>query len=206
MKQAVHLGGARDTIAVRSARKRRGKCLRIVAAAFEAGPVTGGKRGRLVEEEQLRIALAPHLAMPSLEFEEAANPGVRDPASAPQRAVVAMEAAAAIAEEQPARGISDEIAERIDAIGQRHGKIELASPGSWFYSNRLMRSRIRDTCGPLRRADCLWHRPLTPAAVAPGRPARGAAAACRPAARRSCAGWPARSPIHGSAACRRANP
>ena len=83
--------------------------------------MTGGKRGRLVEEEQLGVALPPDVAVPSLELEDAADPTARHPSAQPERAVVAVKVPPAIAEEQPARGIGEELPERIDAVGERHG-------------------------------------------------------------------------------------
>src|SRR3954454_15347803 len=70
--------------------------------------------------EQLGVAPTPNVSMPSLEVEAATNPSARDPASSAEGLPVAMEAAAAIAEQQAARSIGKQIAERIDAVGQRH--------------------------------------------------------------------------------------
>jgi hypothetical protein len=82
--------------------------------------MTGRQRGRLVEEEQFGITGAPHISVPPFEVQAATNPSARDPAASAQGALVAMEATAAIAEQQAARSIGEETAERIDAIGQRH--------------------------------------------------------------------------------------
>ena len=79
------------------------KSLRLLAAAFEAGPVAGGERGRLVEEKQLRVIAAPDVALPALEAQHAADPLPRCVAPFRQRPVVAMEFAAAIAEQRAAR-------------------------------------------------------------------------------------------------------
>ena len=58
--------------------------------------------------------------MPSLEVETATNPSARNPAPGAEGLPVAMETPAAIAEQQAARIIGKQIAERIDAVGQRH--------------------------------------------------------------------------------------
>src|SRR5262245_24484239 len=123
MQHAVEVGGARHGTAAGSCRERCHEGARIGPPAFEAGTVAGGERGRLVEEEQLGVAAAPHVAVASLELEAAANPGARYPAPPRERAIVAMETAAAIAEEHPAGGLREEIAERIDTVGQRHGAV-----------------------------------------------------------------------------------
>jgi len=104
----------------RPAGERRRECPRVGAPALEAGPVTGRQRRRLIEEEQLGVAPAPNVSMPSLEVEAASNPPARDPAPSAEGLPVAMETAAAIAEQQAARSIGKQIAERIDAVGQRH--------------------------------------------------------------------------------------
>lgn len=96
----------------------RRESLRIRPPALEAGAMTGRQRGRLVEEEQLGIAGAPDVSMPSLEVEATTNPSARNPASRTEGAVVAMEPSAAIAEQKAARSIGKKIAERIDAVGQ----------------------------------------------------------------------------------------
>ena len=60
---------------------RRAKPVGIVTAAEEAGPMTGGERGRLVEKEQLGPAPpAHHLAPPAPEFADTGDPGRARPA------------------------------------------------------------------------------------------------------------------------------
>ena len=44
------------------------KRLGVLAPAFEAGPMAGGERGHLVEEEQFGVAVAPDVALPVLEL------------------------------------------------------------------------------------------------------------------------------------------
>src|SRR5260370_34420905 len=88
VKNAVHLGRAR-----RRRRMLRGgpACRKgdgVAAAAFEAGPVSGRKRGRLVEKEQLGIAAAPDRAMASLKSRHAADPLAGNPPPSAQRAII----------------------------------------------------------------------------------------------------------------------
>ena len=66
--------------------------------------------------------------MPVLERKPATDPGARDVAALPKRAVVAMEFSAAIAEEISPRGRGEEFAKGIDAILQRHDAEFLAIP------------------------------------------------------------------------------
>ena len=118
MQHAIDVvGAARGALL---AGKSRSKRERIGAAALETGTMPGGERGRLVQEEQLGVARAPDLAVPALEFEHATDPAARYPPARAQRAVIAMKPPAAIAEYKAARGIGEQIAERIDAIGKRH--------------------------------------------------------------------------------------
>src|SRR6059036_1090990 len=95
VEHAIHLGGARTRRAVDRGGPAGSERQRVAAPAFEARPVAGRKRGRLVEEEELGIALAPDRAMASLELRYAADPGARRPPPRAERAVVAMNPAAA---------------------------------------------------------------------------------------------------------------
>src|SRR4030081_1305618 len=117
---AVALGRAGNDAAPVPASKGAGEGLRIRPTALEAGTMAGGERGRLIEEEQLGVAFAPDVAVAALEFKPAADPAARDPAPCAERAVVAVEAPAAVAEKKSARRIRKEIAEGIDAAGERH--------------------------------------------------------------------------------------
>src|SRR5262249_28322322 len=130
LQHNVHLTGARrgaESMRARPSSRKRG-C--VGAATFEAGAMAGGQRGRLVEEEQLSVALAPDLPVPVLEREPAAYPCARGPTPARQRAVVSMEAAAAVAKEQTARLNGAKFAERIDAVLQRHRSTHAGTGGS----------------------------------------------------------------------------
>jgi hypothetical protein len=102
------------------ARKQCRKKFRILAPAFETGPVTGGERRHLVEKEQLAIAVAPHLAVAVVELETAADPLLRGPAPRAELALLIVQSPAAIAHEQSARGSGEQNAKGIDAVLQRH--------------------------------------------------------------------------------------
>src|SRR6185369_8326768 len=92
-----------------------------IAAAVEAGPVAGGKRRRLVEEEQLGPAPPRHRhTVEVLVLELADQPAFEAPALLQERAALRIVDDAAVAGEQPARRGRDDIAERGDAVLQRH--------------------------------------------------------------------------------------
>ena len=114
MQHAVDLGGARRRCAPSPPPEGGGEGIRGGAPALEAGTMTGGERGRFVEEEQLGIALSPDGALASPEFEPAANPAARDPSPRAEGAIIAMKPAAAIAEEKAAGSIGKELT-RIDS-------------------------------------------------------------------------------------------
>ena len=100
--------------------KQQGELLGVPPPAFEAGPVTGGERGYLIEEEQFSVEVAPNIAMASMKIEDAANPLPRRPAAAGQLFLVGVKPRAAVAHKRPARGRGEQAAKRIDAILQGH--------------------------------------------------------------------------------------
>src|SRR6478609_4321489 len=102
------------------ARKQDCKSFGILAAALETRPMAGGERRNLVEEEQLRVGAAPHVALAALEFQHAADPPPRHPTPQAERFAVAMKFPPAIAEQSASRGCREEVTERIDPILQRH--------------------------------------------------------------------------------------
>ena len=104
--------------AARRPGKGRTKAVRRLAAALEARPVTGGERGRLVEEEKLRVVPAPNVALTIFEFADADKPVLVLPAAAAERPIVPMHPPAAIAHEPAALGGGVKLAERVDAILQ----------------------------------------------------------------------------------------
>jgi hypothetical protein len=82
--------------------------------------VAGRERGRLVEEEELGEAsrLQQRVPAPAAELEPAGDPALRRPAPAdPPGGVVQ---AAAVAVDEAARRIGDQLAERRDPVLQRH--------------------------------------------------------------------------------------
>src|SRR5580704_18014642 len=120
LQHRVHGGRARRGREAVAARPGGRECQCVGAAAFEARTMAGGERGRLVKEEQLGVTFAPYRAVPVLEGENATYPRTRGPAVPRQGALVVVNAPAAVAEEQPARGHGIELAERVDAVLQRH--------------------------------------------------------------------------------------
>src|SRR6478609_8058877 len=126
VQHQVHLIGAGSSQKLKRPLPRRSKRFRILAPAFEAGPVASGERGHLVHKKQLGVIAAPDVALAALEIQHAADPLPRRPAPAGQLLVVGVEASAAIAQEQAARGRSEQLAKRIDAVLQGH--IDLRDP------------------------------------------------------------------------------
>ena len=96
---------------------------RILAAAFEAGPMASRERRRFIKKEQLGIEAAPDVAMPSLEVENAADPLPRRPAAVRQCLYIGVKTTAAVAHEQPTCRYSGQVAERRDAILQRRSAV-----------------------------------------------------------------------------------
>ena len=76
-----------------------GKGLRVFAAALEAGPVCGGKRGWLVKKEQLGVGTAPDLASSALKL-STQQIYCRGPTTRCQRLCVCVKTPAAVAHEQ----------------------------------------------------------------------------------------------------------
>src|SRR2546429_3707663 len=99
VQHAVHLGRARRRDLLLRRRPARRERQGVAATALEAGPVPRRERGRFIEKKQLGVAIAPDRAMAPLELEHAADPRARYPAPARERAVAAMQAAAAVAHE-----------------------------------------------------------------------------------------------------------
>ncbi|HEX5213413.1 MAG TPA: hypothetical protein VFW22_16935 [Pseudolabrys sp.] len=121
MQYSVHGRSPRPFFA---GRKQRGKSLGVVAAAFEARAMTGGQRRHLVEKEHFRITVAEHSAVPVLEIEHTADPLPRRPTPRRQFSMRVVNAPTAVAHHEPARAIGEQIAKRIDAALQRHGRLK----------------------------------------------------------------------------------
>src|SRR5690349_25109217 len=96
VKNAIHIGSARSLMQYGTIGPKRGKSFRIFPAAFEARPVTGGKRGYFVEKEKLRIVFSPHVAVTSVEFQAAANPTATDVPPSAQNPIVTMKSSATV--------------------------------------------------------------------------------------------------------------
>lgn len=89
------------------------------AAALRTRAVAGRERRGLVEEEELGVAPRPEqLARAALELEHARDPPLHLPLP-PDRAGGVVQAAA-IAVDEPAGGIRDQLAERCDPVPPRH--------------------------------------------------------------------------------------
>src|SRR4051812_48094108 len=89
--------------------------------------MTGCQRGRLVEKEQVGVAVLPDFVTPLFEGENTANPLSRGPATISQRPGVAVKTPAAIAIEQSACRCRDQVAKRIDTVLQRHALLYRAA-------------------------------------------------------------------------------
>src|SRR5829696_158179 len=94
----------------------------VLTATQCARPVPGRERRRVVKEEQLGELPRLHqlLAMPAAELEPARDPAPRRPPPADPSLLVMQ--ATAIPVDEPARGISNQLAARSDAIPARHPK------------------------------------------------------------------------------------
>ena len=121
-----HVDRVCPDVAVETAPPRREPAV-VLAAALSARTVPGGERGRLVEEEQLRVPAGPkeRRATPPPELDPA-----RDPAPAlgapPDPTRIVVQAAPVPVHEAPPR-IGDELAERRDAVLQRHRRVVAAT-------------------------------------------------------------------------------
>jgi hypothetical protein len=116
VQNEIHLGGARPTAGIPGTGPEGGKGFCIFSAAFEARPVTGGKRRDFVEEEKLGVVFPPHVAMTPVEFQAAADPGAADVPAVAQRPVVAMKSSAAVSQHGSPRLDRNQLTEGIDTI------------------------------------------------------------------------------------------
>ena len=91
----------------------------VLAPALRAGAVAGRERGHLVEEEELRVAagLQQRASPPAAELEPARDPALHRVAAA--NAALRVVETAAIAVDESAGGICDQIAERRDPVLER---------------------------------------------------------------------------------------
>ena len=114
----------------------------VLAAALRARAVPGGERGRLVEEEEPRVAARRHRigAVAAAELEPARDPALHleRPADAALRVVQA----AAVAVHEPALRRGDELAERRHPVLERHGIERTILPSCSPASSRSCAARI----------------------------------------------------------------
>jgi murein endopeptidase len=98
----------------------RGQPVVVGASAEGTGPMPGGQRRRLVEKEQLGEAagLEQGSALPAAELQPAGDPAP-DGVTGPDAALLVVEAAA-VAVDETARGVGDQLAERRYAVLTRH--------------------------------------------------------------------------------------
>ena len=120
LKHQIHCGRARHVAAFRLCPFFCERCC-VRAAALEARAMSSRERGRLIEEKQCGVAIAPDRMMAPLEAAARSRSiAARPSAALSQTLIVAVKAPAAIAHKKPARGRGDQLAERIDAVLQRH--------------------------------------------------------------------------------------
>ena len=123
MQHLIHRRGAGALVAAVRPGPQFGEPVGVGAPAFEAGPVTGGERRGLVQEEQLGVAIGLHdLAMPALELEHAGDPLSGGPAAGPDGLVGCVEGPAAIAHQQASMRRGDDLALGGDAVLERHAQ------------------------------------------------------------------------------------
>ena len=116
----VDLGGARPLRQPVRATPRLGEGDEVGAAAVRARAVPRRQRGRLVQEEQRRPATRRHRVAPhALPVQHAADPQLRPPAGHAQPAVRPVQAAA-VAHQQAASRVGDDLPGGGDAVLQRH--------------------------------------------------------------------------------------
>jgi hypothetical protein len=120
VQHLIYFGGAGPHACATRFAPTFSKSFRVAAAAFEARPVPGGQRSRLVDKKQFSVEAAPDIATATLEGKHAADPLPRGPAALCKGARVGVKPPAAITHQSAARRIGKKLTERIDAILQRH--------------------------------------------------------------------------------------
>src|ERR1700749_1823931 len=105
----------------------RAEALVVLIAALAAWPVACGKRGRLIQEEQLGVAPGLHERRPpaALELQAARDPAAHAPAAADLALGVVDDPAVGV--DQTARGVGEDLLLRGGAVAQGH-RVH-ASPG-----------------------------------------------------------------------------
>ena len=121
------------------------------AATFPAGPVAGGKRRRLVEEEQFGVASRRHdLALAAFERQRADDPRLVLPAADAEAARAVMQDAA-IAHEIALRRVGDDLAQRRHAVLQSHAAFPCPSADAFGAMVLPAEGLVRSHGAPYRR-------------------------------------------------------
>lgn len=124
-----------------------------VAAAERAGAMPGGQGDGLVEEEELGVVAGRHhLPVPVLVGERADDPGLVLPARRAEAAVRVVQDAA-VAHEEPACGVGNDLARGEDAVLEGHGGFRLV----WKRLGEVLSaldSKLRYLLFPTLRLSC----------------------------------------------------
>ena len=121
---------AEASIAVRGEPGRL-EAAKVRPAAFPARAMAGRQRRRLVQEEQLGVAVrSHHLTAPAAKRQHAGDPGAVAAGDPPHDPPAGIVEAAAVAHERAARGRGDQVAERRHAVleGAAHVPLSGARP------------------------------------------------------------------------------
>src|SRR6185503_11191738 len=172
MQARVDVRGAHLFESMR-ARPGGGELARGFAPAVVAGPMPGGERGGLVEEEQLGPAAPAHdLAPHAAELADADDPGLVSPAAREKGAGRGIVDDAAVSHERAALFDGDDFTEGRDAVLQRHAD-SLSGLCVWLARGACLRAKgggdelfggkdfavgacALDARGSSRTADAAW--------------------------------------------------
>jgi hypothetical protein len=127
------------------------EALVIRVAAFGARAMTGGKGGRLIQEEELRVGSRPHDRAPSAtEFRAAGNPSAA--LGEADDAAFAIVQDATVAHQESAAGTGNDVTEGGDAILVRHLDRSPRGVSAFFLARPLSShdDRVRRRARPQR--------------------------------------------------------
>jgi hypothetical protein len=116
MQDAIHFCGARAPAGVWRIGPESSKGFGIFPPTFEAGTVACGKRGDLVQKEKLGVELPPDVAVTSIEFQAAADPGAADVPPFAQGPIVVMKSSAAVSQHRSPRVYSVQLSISVNPI------------------------------------------------------------------------------------------
>jgi len=123
VEKTANLVAEGNTVMVRWMCEAALKSYRHRALAQEARPMTGGKRGRLVQKKQLSPAADPHDGTANAAPLQCADqPRPTCPPAVQQRSGSRIMVDAPISREHSALGFCDDVAHGRDAILKRHGR------------------------------------------------------------------------------------